>query len=199
MNGTTNHTTDSSGKTTGKQLDGSSGYKWNGPGQTGADPARSQTDRRQKREITGSCYDGTHHQCEQERDPVHSTGNVSHPRHSERRTFQGRTKSDRPDGANGPYTHEKQYLIPFRSQIAKKKDFKVLLLCASYGVLFSFLLFPFFFFFFRLKVQSWHPDRFVILIQCYHCKIRMIDRCTLPHLTLLHTYPPFTSMDVLPT
>ena len=23
-------------------------------------------------------------------------------------------------------------------------------------------------------------DRFVILIQCYHCKIRLIDRCTLP-------------------
>ena len=38
-----------------QQLDGSSGYKWNGSCQTGADPARRKTDRRQKRKITGSC------------------------------------------------------------------------------------------------------------------------------------------------
>ena len=84
--------------------------------------------------------------------------------------------------ADGPYTHEKQYLIPFRSQIcAKKKDSLKPFFFAHHTEFSSlFSLFPFFFFFFRLKVQSWHPDRFVILIQCYHCKIRMIDRCTLP-------------------
>lgn len=103
-------------------------------------------------------------------------------RHSERRTFQRRTKSDRPDGADGPYTHEKQYLISFRSQIcAKKKDSLKPFFFAHHTEFSSlFSLFPFFFFFFRLKFQSWRPDRFVILIQCYHCKIRMIDRCTLP-------------------
>ena len=77
-----------------KQLDGSSGYEWNGSCQTGADPARRKTDRRQKRKITGSRDDGTHHQRKQKRNPVHSSGNVSHPRHSERGTPCQRTGAD---------------------------------------------------------------------------------------------------------
>ena len=174
MNGTTNHTANEN------TSENNFSNSWmDHPAMKGMDPVKLELIRLAAKQTR---YDGAHHQCEQERDPVHSTGNVSHPRHSERRTFQRRTKSDRPDGADGPYTHEKQYLIPFRSQIcAKKKDSLKPFFFAHHTEFSSlFSLFPFFFFFFRLKVQSWHPDRFVILIQCYHCKIRMIDRCTLP-------------------
>ena len=49
---------------------------------------------RQKRKITGSCDDGTHHQRKQKRNPVHSSGNVSHPRHPERGTPRQRAGAD---------------------------------------------------------------------------------------------------------
>ena len=179
MNGTTNHTANEN------TSENNFSNSWmDHPAMKGMDPVKLELIRLAAKQTAGksSRYDGAHHQCEQERNPVHSTGNVSHPRHSERRTFQRRTKSDRPDGADGPYTHEKQYLISFRSQIcAKKKDSLKPFFFAHHTEFSSlFSLFPFFFFFFRLKFQSWRPDRFVILIQCYHCKIRMIDRCTLP-------------------
>ncbi len=94
MNGTTNHTANEN------TSENNFSNSWmDHPAMKGMDPVKLELIRLaakqtagKKREISGSRYDGAHHQCEQERDPVHSTGNVSHPRHSERRTFQRRTK-----------------------------------------------------------------------------------------------------------
>ena len=72
MNERTTHTTDSSGNNTGNS--------WmDHPAINGMDPVKLELIRlaakqtaRQKRKITGSCDDGTHHQRKQKRDPVHS-------------------------------------------------------------------------------------------------------------------------------
>ena len=67
MNERTTHTTDSSGNNTGNS--------WmDHPAINGMDPVKlelirlaAKADRRQKRKITGSCDDGTHHQRKQKR------------------------------------------------------------------------------------------------------------------------------------
>ena len=80
------------------------------------------------------------------------------------RPFQRRTESDRPDGADGPHTHEEQYLIPSLAYfgIKKKGLFKALLLYASYGVLFSFLPLPILLFLLLSQVPV------LVLLPAYH-------------------------------
>ena len=88
MNERTTHTTDSSGNNTGNS--------WmDHPAINGMDPVKLELIRlAAKRKITGSCDDGTHHQRKQKRNPVHSSGNVSHPRHPERGTPRQRAGAD---------------------------------------------------------------------------------------------------------
>ena len=77
---------------------------------TGADPARRKTDRRQKRKITGSCDDGTHHQRKQkgiqftpqEMSLILDILKEGRPAKE--------TGADWPDGADGPHTYEESYI-----------------------------------------------------------------------------------------